>query len=153
MRSMTIPIMGVIAAAVLGGCQVQHTTVLEASSTNGGGGGMPVYVPVRRPASPRSPCTAPAGSGPYEHLSNPIYNPEMALPDRALAAHVNGCAGVRFRLGEDGVPRDVTLVTEYPLGYGFGQRALDKVSAMRWEPKDDLSWRFLVINQVQPSAG
>ena len=142
-----------VASNALMGCQVQHTTVLEASATNAGGGGMAYAVPVRRPPPPRSPCAAPSSGGPYEHLSNPIYNPPLTLPDRALAEHVAGCAGVRFRLGADGVPQELTLMTEYPLGYGFGQRAMDKVSAMRWAPRDDLSWRFLVINQIQPPPG
>ena len=152
MRINSHRVLGLAATAALAGCQVQHTTVLEATQTNGGGG-TPYAVPVHRPVPQHSPCNAPASGGPYEHLSNPVYNPVMTLPEKATAEHVNGCAGVRFRLGPDGVPQDITLVTEYPLGYGFGQYALGKISAMRWAPRDDLSWRFLVINQFQPRSG
>ncbi len=134
---------------MLAGCQVQHTTVVE--QANAGGGGVPV--PVRRPVQQRSPCTAPAGSGPFESLQAPYAHPPVPSPPRAVAEHVNGCAGIRFRIGPDGAPTDVEALTEYPIGYGFAETARAKVEAMRWAPRDDLSWRFLIVNIITTHPG
>ena len=62
-----------------------------------------------------------------------------------MAERRPSCVGMRFRIAPNGAAQDIEAVAEYPLGYGmadFGERA---VSAMRWPPKDDLAWRYLVI--------
>lgn len=135
-------------AALLCGCQIQHTTVLEqASSASLAANGMVVAPPPpRRTTVIPSPCQSPPGTGPYEHLSKPMQAASVPMPPRALAEHVRGCAGIRFRIGPDGVPQDITVVADYPAGYGFGEAASDAVSRTRWAPKDDMAWRYLVVN-------
>ncbi|MBV9784252.1 MAG: energy transducer TonB [Acidisphaera sp.] len=68
------------------------------------------------------------------------------MPARALAEHVSGCAGVRFRIASDGSPHDITVMAEYPAGYGFGDTARAVIAAARWPPKDDEAWRYLILN-------
>jgi hypothetical protein len=98
------------------------------------------------------PCNAPRGSGPFEPLQKPISDREMPFPARAKADHVSGCAGLRFRIGPDGVAQDVTLVAEYPLSYGFGEAGLAKLAVLRWAPRDDLASHYLVINPRAPAT-
>ena len=60
----------------------------------------------------------------------------MMLTDKAIAQHVSGCGGVAYYIGQDGVPRDVRLVTEGPLGYGYGSAAVAAVKASRYSPRE-----------------
>lgn len=133
---------------MMAGCQVQHTTVLEqASSATVASNANPAPPVAPRPAPVRySPCAAPAGTGPFERLSRPVASSSVPMPPKALAEHVDGCAGVRFRLGPDGAPRDIAVLAEYPLGYGFGATAYAAVAAARWPAKDDEAWRYIIIN-------
>ncbi len=120
--------------------------VLEQSaSANVATDGVPVASP-HRVMHPPSPCASPRGSGPFEPLQPPIANAAVPVPPRAQAEHVAGCAGLRFRIGQDGIATDVTLVAEYPLGYGFGEAGLHKLRILRWSPRDDLAWHYLVVN-------
>ncbi len=148
MRSISLAT--VSALALLAGCQEQRTVVLEQSSsanlasTMAPGGG--VYRPAPRPAAVPSPCNAPIGTGPYESLPRPTISRPVYKPERVMAEKRPSCVGVRFRIAPDGVSQDIVVMAEYPAGYGmaaFGERA---VSAMRWPAKDDLAWRYLVIN-------
>ena len=125
----------------LGGCQVQSTTVVDQTAA---AGAAPGRVAVRVVA--RSPCAAPARTGPFERLPRPQSGSAVPMPPRALAEHVDGCAGVRFRIGPDGSPRDIMVLAEYPLGYGFGDTAHTLVGVTRWPPKDDTAWHYLVVN-------
>lgn len=140
----------ILSAALLAACQEQRTVVLEQSSSanlasnTGSGAGM--YQAAPRPSLPPSPCIAPAGTGPFERLHKPLSATTIRKPDRALAEHVHGCAGVRFRIGPDGLPRDMVVMAEYPAGYGFGEVAREAIAGSRWEARDDLSWRYLIIN-------
>ena len=70
----------------------------------------------------------------------------------ALAEHVNGCAGVRFRIGRDGTPRDIQVLADYPVGYGFGDAVQQMVATTRWTPRDDLAWHYELktVFTVQP---
>jgi hypothetical protein len=109
-------------------------------------------MPQPRPRPLLSPCTAPAGTGPFEHLANPVNHVTVPIPPKALADHVSGCAGVRFRIDPDGTPRDVVALTEYPLGSGFAHTAELAVADFRWPARDDRAWRYLIINMHQNGA-
>jgi hypothetical protein len=145
-------LVGLISGTILlAGCQVQRTVVIEQQSAaalaaNGAVGGLP-----RPSIQDTSPCRAPAGTGPFEHLDHAVSGTRVAMPARAMAEHVNGCAGVRFRLSPDGTPRDITLMAEYPTGYGFGATAMAAIAGGRWPAKDDDAWRYVVIN-MHPHA-
>jgi hypothetical protein len=99
-----------------------------------------------------SPCTAPAGTGPFERLPKPVGGVPVPMPAKAMADNVRGCAGVRFRIGPDGSTRDVAVLTEYPIGYGFADTAKSIVLKTRWPNQDDLAWRFLIVN-MNPTPG
>ena len=90
-----------------------------------------------------SPCLPPAGTGPFQKMPHPISTQSVNKPLRALAEHVSGCGGVRFRIGPYGEPEDVTVMAEYPLGYGFGETVRQMIVTSRWAPRDDLSWHYL----------
>jgi hypothetical protein len=84
--------------------------------------------------------------------ANPVNHVTVPIPPKALADHVSGCAGVRFRIDPDGTPRDVVALTEYPLGYGFAHTAELAVADFRWPARDDRAWRYLIINMHQNGA-
>ncbi len=92
-----------------------------------------------------SPCAAPLGAGPYAHAPKPLHSPTVPVPQRALAEHVAGCAGVSFRIAPDGTPRDVAVVVEYPPGYGFGDTARKVVQSTAWPPMQDKSLHYVNI--------
>jgi hypothetical protein len=57
---------------------------------------------------------------------------------------------VRFRISPDGTPCDITVVADYPVGYGFGDTAVQSIEAMAWPPRDDLAWHYIVVNINPP---
>jgi hypothetical protein len=131
-------------------CVEQKTTVLEQASqgTVAANGVAPSRPPPPPPVRHLSPCSAPAGSGPFESAQG-LLNPhsiKIVWSPEAIAANIHGCAGVRFRIGPDGVPQDVSVLTEYPVGYGLGDSILQAFPALRWTPRNDLAWHFVVIN-------
>ena len=140
---------GIAACVGLAGCQEQRTVVVEQQAQSAGG-----VAPVARPqfAVHYSPCAAPRGTGPFEPLTPPVHVESIPKPQRALAEHVNGCAGVRFRIGRDGIPQDIQVMADYPAGYGFGDAVRQMVATSRWTPRDDLAWHYAVKNiyTVQP---
>ncbi len=152
--SLRVELIGLAAVLLLASCQEQKTVILEQQSSAA------LAANAAPPPSPRprmvaqqdtSPCRAPAGTGPFERLPHPVSSAPVPMPPRALAEHVNGCAGVRFRLAPDGSPTDMTVMAEYPAGYGFGDTASAAITATRWPAKDDQAWRYVVIN-MHPGA-
>jgi hypothetical protein len=103
------------------------------------------------PAQPRpapinlaTACAEPWGSGPFTEAGPPLAMHAITPPARAAAEHVSGCAGLRFRIGADGVPTDIEVLVEAPSGYGFGQAAAQAVGASRWAPRADDSFHYVV---------
>ena len=92
-----------------------------------------------------TPCDAPAGAGPFTHTPRPQRSAPAKWSSRAAQDNVAGCAGVRFRIGPDGAARDLDVVTEYPLGYGFGATVRAAIAESAWAPGFDPGWHFLVI--------
>lgn len=58
----------------------------------------------------------------------PIY------PERAKADHISGCAGFEFHIAPDGRPTDLRQLTEYPLGYGFGEATRTALLSDHFDP-------------------
>ncbi len=150
---MTAGLCGVLG---LVGCQEQKTVVVEQAQAGGYAGYQP---PPPRPQPPPvrhvdilAPCSAPAGTGPFEKLPPAVRGGHVPTLERANAEHVAGCAGVRFRIGADGRARDITVMADYPVGYGFGQAGADAIADTQWAPMDDLSWRYLrLLIRPRPS--
>jgi hypothetical protein len=144
-RRLTVTIASLATLTMLAGCQEQRTIVLEqtqAGSMAASGVGAPApRAPVR--AAGAAQCAPPWGAGPFTPMGKPISGQAVPKPPRALAEHVTGCGGVRFRIGPDGAPQDVEVMAEYPVGYGFGDAVRELIETSRWAPRDDLSWHYL----------
>ncbi len=129
---------------ILQACVEDKTVVVQQASQNAVVAGT---APRPAPARHTSPCAAPAGSGPFERLEAPL-NPHGIVINwspEAVAANVHGCVGVRYRIGPDGAPQDVTVLTEYPAGFGLGNSVLLAFSDLRWKPRDDLAWHYGIV--------
>lgn len=97
-------------------------------------------------------CAPPPGT---VYTSPGPANPDAApiMPEPALQAHMAGCAGIAFRLDADGAPRDIRLVAEYPLGYGFGAAGIESLAASRYHPPvHDDSQHYLTVVMVPHGA-
>jgi hypothetical protein len=142
-----------LAVIALAACQEQRTVVVEqAQAGSVAAQGTPAVPP--RPAPKRhagaAQCEPPWGTGPFTRVGNPISTQPVPKPARALAEHVSGCGGVRFRIGPDGAPQDVDVLAEYPVGYGFGDHVKALIENSRWSPRDDLSWHYVDYTVIVP---
>jgi hypothetical protein len=145
LRRLTVPACCLALAVSLAGCQEQRTVVVEqAQAGSVAGSGVPAAPPppVRKPGGAMQ-CEAPWGTGPFTPMGRPVSTVSVPKPARALAEHVSGCGGVRFRIGSDGLPQDVEILAEYPAGYGYGEMVRQMIVSSRWAPRDDLSWHYL----------
>jgi len=134
---------GLAALCALTACQEQRTVVVEqAQASSGAAIGIPAPPP-RPQAQGASPCAPPWGSGPFTPMGKPVSTRDVPKPPRALAEHVSGCGGVRFRIGPDGTAQDIEVLADYPVGYGFGDTVRQMIATSRWAPRDDLSWHYL----------
>ena len=155
MPRIAVPAACLIATVTLGGCQEQRTVVV-AQAQAGSAVGLASPPPAPMPQQQRridilAPCSAPAHSGPFERLPPPVVPGHLPKLARADAEQVTGCAGVRFRVGPDGAPRDITVMADYPVGYGFGDAGAQAIAGTRWSPMDDLSWRYARV-LIRPHA-
>lgn len=137
------------AAGLLCGCQVWNTSGKGFSLSDPPANAATAYGPAPPPI-PQSRCNAPPSVGPTKHLPQPVDFTQLYAPPLAAQAHVSGCGGVKFRIGPDGAATDITVVVEYPLGYGFADAARAQVANMRWETKNTAAWRYLVVNLNPP---
>ncbi len=127
--------------------------VVEQSQAAAFSGAQPAPAPRPRVVQTgASQCLPPAGTGPFQAMPRPISTQSVDKPLRALAEHVSGCGGVRFRIGPNGEPEDVSVMAEYPLGYGFGETVRAMIVTSRWAPRDDLSWHYLDATIRTPPA-
>jgi hypothetical protein len=55
-------------------------------------------------------------------------------PSLAATNHLSGCAAVIFHLTPDGKARDIQLLREYPVGYGYGNAISDAVLKATFNP-------------------
>jgi hypothetical protein len=155
MRASVTIFASIAAIVALAACQEQKTIVVEqASAGSVAAAGVPAAAPPHRPAAVHTPCDAPAGTGPFEHFGKPSQSQPVRWPERAISENVAGCAGARFRIGPDGAAQDVTVMAEYPAGYGFGDTIRQALETTRWPGRDDLAWHYLVIiRKASPSQG
>jgi hypothetical protein len=117
----------------------------QASAGSVAAAGVPAAPPPPRRTAIHTPCDAPAGTGPFERPGAPTHSEPVRWPERAISENVAGCAGARFRIGPDGSAQDVTVMADYPAGYGFGDTIRQALTVSRWAARDDLAWHYLVI--------
>lgn len=100
----------------------------------------------------RSQCEAPPGTGPFEPTQTPTKPVKLPVPPRVLAESLSTCAGVRFRIGGDGAPIDISVLREFPQGYGVGAVAHELIAQSRWAPRDDLAWHYAIFVHLSRAA-
>ena len=108
-----------------------------------GGTAASAFGPVSSDAPPvprREPAAVALGRAPRLAESDPCrgYFPARASVDRGEVA-------LRVRVERDGSVRAITVVTETPLGHGFGFAARDCLRAKRFEPALDPSGREVAV--------
>jgi hypothetical protein len=70
-----------------------------------------------------------------------VNEPRIAPPAETI--HVDGCVGMLFRLGADGAPKDLKVVTEVPGGLGLGAYVARGLAAARYEPTGETGWHYV----------
>lgn len=65
----------------------------------------------------------------------PIYTPTPRYPARAEKKGINGYATVEFTITTAGGVRDIKLVDEMPIKYGFGKSAMRAASKLKFNPR------------------
>jgi predicted aspartyl protease len=96
-------------------------------------------------AAGRDRCRPPAELLPRLSRISPIAvdRPHSTLPEKVRDSHIDGCAGVMFRLTADGIPTDVKLVIEMPTGFGLGDFVLREIMATKYErPAATSDWYY-----------
>jgi hypothetical protein len=58
----------------------------------------------------------------------------MAAPAIAQAQHVSGCAAVAFQITRDGKATNISVLREFPPGYGYGTAVSDEVRRSTFAP-------------------
>jgi predicted aspartyl protease len=93
----------------------------------------------------RDRCRPPADLLPTLSRITPIAveRPHLTLPEKVRDSHIDGCAGVMFRLTADGIPAYVKLVIETPPGFGLGDFVLREIMATKYErPAATSDWYY-----------
>jgi len=60
--------------------------------------------------------------------------PAGAIPQKAKDDRVDGCAGVEFQLDQDGHPVNLNILKEAPVGYGFADMLLQRLTKDTFKP-------------------
>jgi hypothetical protein len=113
--------------------------------------------PVVVQAIPPGACLKPTDAPPTAPAAAPISfdRSRMAFPAQAKAFGLRiGCGGVLYHVDPAGQAIDAQLLTEFPIGYGFGQEALSEVVHMTFASGViDPNWHFArLIMRFVPRA-
>jgi hypothetical protein len=76
------------------------------------------------------------------------------FPAAAEAAGIAiGCVGVTYRIDTQGRATDAQLVSDYPPGYGFGERGLTVLNHLKFAPgvTDPNLHFFRLITRLRPN--
>ncbi len=63
-------------------------------------------------------------------------------PQKAKDSHVNGCAGAKFQLDQNGKPTNIDIVKENPKNYGFGETLVQDIQKETFKGPTDTSLWF-----------
>ena len=105
-----------------------------------------LVAPVAMQVLPSGVCTRPA-DGPTLYPGPPVIGFKIngsSFPSDAMAAGIRiGCAGIIFRVDNQGRAVDARLVSEFPQGYGFGAKGLSDLAGEAFAPGvTDPNWHF-----------
>ena len=79
----------------------------------------------------------------YDYITKNDLYPEMAK-----LAGMNGDVIIRFIVGADGLPRNITVFQEKPKGLGFGEAGVEAMRHMKFKPGKQRD-RFVAVNMQQ----
>jgi outer membrane biosynthesis protein TonB len=60
-------------------------------------------------------------------------NNKESVPKKALDAHMDGCASVKYKIDAGGHATNIKVLKEEPQGYGFGQTAVTQLKHTKFE--------------------
>ncbi len=67
----------------------------------------------------------------------------------AKAASLSGCAAVAFQLTHDGKARNITVLREFPIGYGYGTAVSEVIrQATFTPPTSEDTWYYRAITNL-----
>lgn len=137
---------GLVVLLPLAGCASQSVQV-AAPVVALPAAALPAAPATAAPASAH-PCRPPGSLGRTWAAPSALLDRRPELPDRARIERVPGCAGISFRIGADGTAQGAQVVTEYPLGYGFGAAALKAVEASRYPMSEAGPRLFFTVHSL-----
>lgn len=126
-----------LAVFTLGGCTTNNTIVVAPGA--GAAAGRAGILPVD--------CWLPEDME-HAYLVATITQPgAIVAPAFAKEKHINGCAALVFQLHRDGSVKDVTILRELPVGYGFADSAKAAVLGSTFAaPKSEQDWYYLAVS-------
>jgi hypothetical protein len=128
MKQFQTIIAGGLMALALTGC-VRNTVVIIA--------------PQARLITPPVSCWLPEDKQLHYLTPREIVPTILTPPALAKAQHINGCATVVFQLTREGKARDISLLRERPVGYGYGAAVYDQVrKATFLPPASEKDWYY-----------
>lgn len=97
-----------------------------------------------------SACQIPdASQTKYTHMApqtRAFPSSKHAVPEKAKAEGVNGCASVEYKIDKHGNPSHVKLLVENPKGFGFGHTAIEQIKGTRFEKPKQANQSYWRIN-------
>jgi hypothetical protein len=119
MREFQTIVAGCFMAIALSGC-VRNTVVIIA--------------PQARPITPAMNCWIPEDKELHYLTPKESYPTLFSAPELAKAQHVSGCAAVVFQLTRTGKARNISLLRERPVGYGYGAAIAEQTRRATFVP-------------------
>jgi TonB family protein len=100
---------------------------------------------------PMMTCWIPDDAAKHYLIPHDTARVDAVAPEAARQKHVAGCAAVTFQLNREGKATNVSVLREFPPGYGYGEAVSEAIRKSRFAPpasKDDLYYRATAINFV-----
>jgi hypothetical protein len=119
MKEFQTIIAGCFMAIALSGC-VRNTLVIIA--------------PQARPITPAVTCWSPEDKEHHYLMPKEPYFTLLSPPELAKAQHVSGCAAIVFQLTREGKARNISLLRERPVGYGYAAAIAEQTRRATFAP-------------------
>ncbi len=146
-KNNSVVLLAIFATCFLAGCE-QRTVVLN-SNQNANVSAQSAGVRNGPFTGIGAQCKPPANANTYPP-PNFVVKASPVIPQRAHDEKVEGCSGVKFRIASDGSVVDATIVTEYPLNYGFGDATVQFLTASKFPASsDNTKWYYYARSYVK----
>jgi hypothetical protein len=85
----------------------------------------------------------------HYHSTPPVVMAGIVPSPQAKSEKMSGCAAVKFQIDAKGKANNITVIREYPEGYGYGQAVSDAVRRSTYSvPQDPDDWYFVNSDNV-----